>query len=58
MTGPHRRGSWVVDIGTLGEYFRGEKTLHSKKFVIEHCDIDTVLLFSRVASGVVAKVSN
>lgn len=47
----------MVDIGTLGEYFRGKKTLHSKEFVIEHCDIDTVLLFSRVASGA-AKVSN
>ena len=32
--GPHRSGSWEVEIGTLGEYLRGKKILHSEEFVL------------------------
>ena len=50
----HGSGSWEVEIGALGEYFRGKKTLQGKELVLLSI---LILLFSGVAFGVVAKAS-
>lgn len=45
----------MIELGAFGEYLRGKKALHSEELVLLSI---VALLFSGIASGVVAKASD